>query len=831
MRRQNRWQRGVVIAIAIIALAALVLPMAITSWAEEETEEPAGGSGAAQAPELVVIGTTGLRWEDLSALATPHLWDLADDGASANLVARSVRSFSCPADGWLAMSAGRRAADLPMEEFGTCRRLQHPEEDGGVPGWEAYQEAAARDGYDATPGLLAEVLADNDHSALAVGPGAAIALADQEGRMGADYLPAPPAPSLLTSSLTEALPGQDLVVVDVGSVRDHNRPLVSVPADQKADPDDEPGPRETPEPPAREAWMLATPQRSEQVAAIDARVGAVVDAVRELGDETTIVLASIADSGSQARMQLVVAEGPGVSGWDEVTTEGGGLLNSRATRQPGMIQATDLAPTILRALDIGMPRGLVGSPAYATADDRATGSRVAALADENAHAVAVRPLRGAYHSALVIMNLLLYATVTVGLNRRVLDRAAGWLARRRSAPAVRVAGALRSRSPRAALRAIRAVAVTVAAVPVASYLANLLPWWRSDNPPLVVLGSTALIAVALAALALAPPWRNPMLTPVAVVAGTTAAVLTVDALTGTRLQVAALMGIQPEVGGRFYGFNNTSFSLFAASIILTAICLTDPLVRAGRRWLAAGIVLVMGAVGTILVGHPSIGADFGGPPALIPGTLVLALLIAGIRLTWLRMAVVLGTTFVLALAFSVVDYLRPPEDRTHTGRFIETVLDGGAVTVIGRNLSQNLTNLFGSTLTFLAIGGIVVVVLLMTRPLREAARSREGGAYGWLAGDGTTVGADRLAQMLRPALVSLAVTLGIGFAVNDSGIVLPAIGISLSVPLLVAVLTGWLLARGGSAGPATAPSAQSAEDAEGGEPAEPAEDSGSAQAR
>lgn len=47
--------------------------------------------------------------------------------------------------------------------------------------------------------------------------------------------------------------------------------------------------------------------------------------------------------------------------------------------------------------------------------------------------------------------------------------------------------------------------------------------------------------------------------------------------------------------------------------------------------------------------------------------------------------------------------------------------------------------------------------------------------------------------MLRPGIVALSVTLGIGFAVNDSGIVIPALGISLAVPLLVTVCAAWLL--------------------------------------
>ena len=52
-------------------------------------------------------------------------------------------------------------------------------------------------------------------------------------------------------------------------------------------------------------------------------------------------------------------------------------------------------------------------------------------------------------------------------------------------------------------------------------------------------------------------------------------VLAVDVMTGSRLQLSSLMGLQPVVGGRYYGMGNPTFALFATSTILLCIAVSD----------------------------------------------------------------------------------------------------------------------------------------------------------------------------------------------------------------------------------------------------------------
>ena len=171
---------------------------------------------------VVLIGTGGLRWDDVGD-STPALYALFGESASADLAARSVRETTCPVDGWLAVSAGRRAADEPAAAGGPqCRVPTVPDalartgvggSDGtgtsptagagtspalgtavNVPRWPVYLAQAAAGSFDARPGLLGDTLAAAGRTVAAVGPGALIAAADGSGRVAHGWpgLPAGP---------------------------------------------------------------------------------------------------------------------------------------------------------------------------------------------------------------------------------------------------------------------------------------------------------------------------------------------------------------------------------------------------------------------------------------------------------------------------------------------------------------------------------------------------------------------------------------------------------------------------------------------------------------
>jgi hypothetical protein len=837
--RSTPTRAAVPLVVALTIALALVLPLlvpgaasaaAAASTGDTSSAVPADPADPAARPAgpLVVIGVTGLTWDDVDAEATPALWELSRGSAVGNLVVRSVRSSTCPADGWLALSSGARAADLALEDRTTdtsgltCRPLLEAGTSDAsataVPGWADYLEAASASSFGTKLGLWGDELRQADVTATAIGPGAAIGLALPDGSLDATVHARPSEPAVLTTLVSDAV-GADpngVVVVDAGEIRDYTAPVVD-PAETEAA-------QQTQAEQAAEgagtgagAEVLAEPSappaavqppdpalhRAQQVAQVEAMVGAALDGVASATavpghTEPTVVVASLADAGRAPAMHVLTATGPAFTPGGEPLANG--TLTTSSTRQPGYVQSTDLLPAFLDRSGIetlatpGGQAAVVGSPPRVIpgADtDEAADARIAALVDAELHAQAMRPIVAPFYLLIVILNVALYAGVALGLTRPAATRTGAAVARwlkleGRGVPLSQVRPHV--------LRALRVVAIAMASIPVSTYLANLVPWWRAGSPSLGLAGVTLGIVALVTIVALAQPWRHQILTPLGIVAGITAVVLLADIATGATLQLSAVMGVPVLVAGRFYGFNNTAFALFATACVLLAVALTNPLVRRGKRWLAAGIIGAIGIVAAYVDGAPSIGADFGGPPAIVPAFGLLALMAAGIRVTWLRVVGVLGGAVVATLAFAAVDYLRPPNERSHLGRFIETLLDGGAWEVVLRKLEANLRILANNRpLTILAITGVALVVFVLARPLKTAITSPGGGRFSWLSSGAPISQMGTVAPMLRPGLVALAVVLGIGFAVNDSGIAIPAYGVAVAVPLLLAACASWML--------------------------------------
>lgn len=645
---------------ALVGLALLV-GVALLVQAPAAT----GAAALPAAPRLVVVGAPGLAWSDLDGAGLPAITAMTTAGAVGSLTVRAVRSRACAIDGWLTLSAGRRAADRP----GPCR-APLPVVGGFVPRWSEYVAAAVPDSYDAHPGTLGQEVTASGTCVETVGAGAAIGGANRVGEV-MDHLPAVPAKLMCP-----------VVLVDGG--------------------------------------VLPASGAAREVAL--ERLDGVVAQVRAADPEADVVVAGVGDGASSVRPRAVVAAGPSF---------GRGLLTSGSTRQPGLVQVQDLSATALDRV-MASTAQVTGRP----------------LTVEQATAAA----------SVLVAGRVGFETRAATL-RALSPQVTGWLAAAYALWAGVVAVLWRRRGSRAGALPgwLRAAGVAVAATPVASFVVNLVPWWRTGAPGVAFLGGLAIAVALLSAVAVRAQGRAP-LGALRVLAVATLVVLVGDVLTGSGLQLSSVFGQNPVVGGRFYGLGNTSFALYGLAVLVVVSWLA----ASGRsRHGSAGLALVVLVAALAVDALPTLGADFGGPPGLLLGGLLVIATAAGVRLTWGRAMLALVCAGALAALVAVLDWLRPAASRTHLGEFAESVFSGEAGAVIGRKLGQNVSNLGSPAL--LAVAGASVVLVVVAR--RLGWRPRPAGAL---------------------VLLGAAALAVVGFVANDSGLVIPAFLALVLGPLLVA---------------------------------------------
>lgn len=529
------------------------------------------------------------------------------------------------------------------------------------------------------------------------------------------------------------------------------------------------------------------------------RIAALDEALRTVQEQsrpgTRLVVASLADDEAPGPQMAVLP-----AGTRSARGTSGGLVVGDSTHQAGLVQLTDLTPTLVSALGgrrepafdghaLTLPE--TGRAGVSTAGTgAATGdARISQLADDALHARA---------SQATVMRA---GALLMGL-----------------AVALLVWAAVALRSPKASRReALRRrvawVAVCLSGLPTALLLVNAAPWWRVGARAGLPSGWASLVAVVAAALVAAgivglaagivalvrrrkrphpaasaspspsavgaaataepagspntpsargeatadpppdeadgpepalpsPPRNGTSLTALLVAAAIPLAWL-VDAAAGAPLAFNNPLGMNAVVAGRFYGVSNTAFALVAGALVVVIASAWE--VLGGGRRSALLVTALLGGAALLVDGAPQLGADVGGALTLVPTLAFLAAGLAGLRLSWRRWLAIGATTVLVVGGFAVVDLLRPGEP-THLGRFARQVADGSAAGVLGRKAYALVGPFVTKPIMAAALACAVVIVAAALWWGRRQVRAWHSGTspYAWLTpaahGDNPRVG-------------------------------------------------------------------------------------------
>ena len=410
------------------------------------------------------------------------------------------------------------------------------------------------------------------------------------------------------------------------------------------------------------------------------------------------------------------------------------MLRTGTTRRTGFVQIVDVAPTVLRLLGIERPEEMEGRPFEVESSSASYESRVKTLVQANRAAVFRDSNIGKATAILVVATLLLAACALLVFRRRLVG----------------------------ATQVLEVAALAVLGFLVGTFVSGFFPWYKWAGG--LYFGFLLVFALAYALVCFALGRRHPADALLLGLGGMMTLHL-LDALTGARLEFNTVFGYTPTIGIRLAGLGNPGSAQVCASTLLFAALLAWRVPPPTGRRIAVALL----AITVIVVGAPFFGQDFGGAITAAPAYLLLGLLLYDRRITTRAVALLAVALVGVGLAVGFVDLTRPADSRTHVGRFFEKVGDEGLAgffTVIGRKLSLMLAT-FGNTGWVLLVAGVL-------------------GALAYLAWRTDRLRAlTRAVPTLRAALISFAVLAVLGTVLNDSGIQVMGMMLTVLVPTLI----------------------------------------------
>jgi hypothetical protein len=395
---------------------------------------------------------------------------------------------------------------------------------------------------------------------------------------------------------------------------------------------------------------------------------------------------------------------------------GGHELSSQTTNQRGLLAAVDIAPTILQRLGVQpIPADMRGKQLETdgrldSAGLRSLQARLRVIGGRRLKALGC--LLGAW--ALLLLGSTLLSSVRTPDARRWALRVGAlavlW------APVGALIGAALEPSA-----AIEYASITLSCLLLAALTDALVAWPRAPLAPAIV-GVVALVA---------------------------------DALAGTQLLVRSLLGPNPILGARFYGFGNELKSGLAVVVLAAVAAALFPAVRSRRSALAmalAGIALAA------IEGAARIGAGVGGVILVSAGFAVAAVMLLPGGISRRRALLVLASPLVALVVLAALDLATAHGSGHFTGSILHARSAGDLRDVIVRRYSaawNELKNHAMPAATALALLYAAIGVRLRRRLLGPV-----GDDPAWLAAlaGGLTAGVvGALSEDSGPVLLVVAV--------------------------------------------------------------------------
>ncbi|MBP3222821.1 MAG: hypothetical protein J6M18_02720 [Actinomycetaceae bacterium] len=689
---------------------------------------------------LVFIGFTGVQWGDVTADDMPNVWEFSRSSALAHLVVKTSGERTCPLDAWNVIRTGLPVA---VNNVGCVTQADFLESDNFL----------------RVDDVLVQYFLDEKSVVASIGNGARIALSDVSGNMKTEHHDILTTPVQAFESLQEQ--SYDAIFIDAGNVGGSSDVLVEKISTFQA--------------------TFMNPFngiRTEKhvLKNFDERLGELIDVVKKQYPGARIMMASLgeADGVKGSRLQFFA--------YDDSSSHSESVLSSSTTRTWGLLSLGDLRTIIMKEAGVSSQGSILHLYSY-----------------ESSHS-AVKMQSDAQRAHLArYLTVPTYAFILLGIALMLV-----------SYPLLKRAGKTYVSGH---------IGAIVSLLPIVSFIVfPLFNLYVSRITPQAILGTYLSFLFLVAAVMWALMYAVLKLATVRFSASFRAlwALLFISLIyvivlggdiifsrftTFMSMQVSSPLGTIVQVGGRFYGFPNSSFALFCVAVVVSVL-ITGFLLRysmgtsyedgidAAKSNLYVLFVILfvfVALIASMVDGLSVYGADFGGTPAIFAGVAVAFFYGLRSKKRVFRPGVMAGMCGVgVSFIYAFIDYVVNKQSATHLGGFIAKILDGTAGSVLIRKIDA-LT--LGHPVILIIISGILfcgVVVYLMhvrSQHMREMHSGIMGRVHNVRRIHERHMRAD-VSHVVLSVFLSVSVALFFAFFLNDSGIILPLCGYILAVPLI-----------------------------------------------
>ena len=394
-----------------------------------------------------------------------------------------------------------------------------------------------------------------------------------------------------------------------------------------------------------------------------------------------------------------------------------GVLSSSTTRREGIVGNIDIAPTILKYLNIEQSN-MIGRPIEVVPKEDNLSSLLSM--NELIVATSINRLPVLSFFAIYQIVLLLIALIMVLFKNRISIKY---------------------------YPMIRNLLLSGLVIPL---VLLYLPIFKIKNLPITFLTLIIMtVIISWLTYIIGKKLNNPVL-PVVLISLLMTIGLISDIIMGSPLIRSSLLGYDPIIGARYYGIGNEYMGVLVGSALVFFLGIKEIFE------IPKYIIICLLTSLILVIGYPTWGANVGGTITATMATFFLFLRLYDIKIGWKQ--IIFGITGLIIIVAIMADTMFL-DKQSHLAGAISSIKEGGItsiITIITRKLAMNI-RLFGVTIwSKVLVATLVVFAILFYKPYGELKKIFDKYPYlskGWAA------------------IVVASIT---GFMANDSGVVAAA---------------------------------------------------------